>query len=93
LVLTGIVTDAKGDPIGGAKIHVKGIDHEIVTTDRGEYWRLLVPGDHELHVTASGFHPSEPKQINIRSTTEMHSMNFTLDELKSKFLSFQPSME
>ena len=39
----GIVQDEKKMPIADAEIIVDGIDHNIRTSSRGEYWRLLVP--------------------------------------------------
>lgn len=74
----GLVRDGKGDPIAGAKIKVAGIDHDIVSTDRGEYWRLLLPGDYKITVVASDFRPSEEHSITIRSLAEPVSLNFTL---------------
>lgn len=81
MFFSGIVRDEKGDPIAGAKIKVSGIDHDIVTTDRGEYWRLLLPGDYKVTVEAADFHPSTEHAINIRYLNEPVSMNFTMSSV------------
>lgn len=50
--IKGIVTDENRQPIENAKIIVVGVNHNIVTTDRGEYWRLLLPGKYTVYATA-----------------------------------------
>ena len=37
----------------------------IRTTRDGEFWRLLVPGEHVLTVSANGYETSEPLQISV----------------------------
>uniref|UniRef100_A0A8D8VKY4 Carboxypeptidase D n=2 Tax=Cacopsylla melanoneura TaxID=428564 RepID=A0A8D8VKY4_9HEMI len=53
--IKGLVTDTNGKPIPGANISVQGISHPIVGTNRGEYWRLLLPGNYRVIVTANGY--------------------------------------
>lgn len=50
----GVVTDSKGAPISLAEVAVEGIAHNVTTSKRGEFWRLLVPGTYSLQVSASG---------------------------------------
>lgn len=50
----GLVQDENNNPIPGAFIQILGINHSIKTTNRGEYWRLLVPGNYTVSVTAPG---------------------------------------
>jgi len=45
------VVSKNGKPVAFAKIHVEGIDHEVVTNKRGEYWRLLLPGKYRIWVS------------------------------------------
>jgi len=40
----GVVVDQDGKPLEGAHIQVEGIEKDMRTTSRGEYWRLLLPG-------------------------------------------------
>ena len=44
----GLVSDGKGNPIANAKIRVEGNSKIINTSDRGEYWRLLLPGIYNI---------------------------------------------
>ena len=51
----GLVTDRETRrPIADAHVVVKGIDKNVTTTERGEYWRLLVPGTYQLQAFAPG---------------------------------------
>ena len=47
--IKGIVTDKTGSRFSGAEIIVVGNDKRIVSTDRGEYWRLLMPGKYRVY--------------------------------------------
>ena len=40
----GVVIDRRGRRVSGAEIEVMHNDKIIVTSDQGEYWRLLLPG-------------------------------------------------
>ena len=48
LGIKGVIRDKQGRPVEGARIVVEGIDKPIYTTARGEYWRLLIPGDYKV---------------------------------------------
>lgn len=50
----GLVTDSNGYPIKDADVIVDGINQNVRTTERGEYWRLLVPGNYKIRVEAVG---------------------------------------
>lgn len=50
----GLVTDSAGYPIKDAEVIVNGINRNVLTSDRGEYWRLLVPGKYNIRVQAVG---------------------------------------
>lgn len=54
ICIVGLVTDSDGQPIEAASIVVDGIDHNISTTNHGEYWRLLLPGTYSIHAEAWG---------------------------------------
>lgn len=41
-------------PIKQAIISVEGIDHNVTSGFRGEFWRLLLPGTYNITVTAPG---------------------------------------
>ena len=40
----GLVVNSDGWGVGGATVTVEGIDKNVTTSRRGEYWRLLLPG-------------------------------------------------
>jgi len=41
-------------PVANAQIIVEGIGKNITTTSKGEYWRLLVPGNYTIQCFADG---------------------------------------
>ena len=62
----GIVSDKDGRPISNAKIMVEGNTKMIKTTERGEYWRLLLPGVYNIHAeTQDGKRHSDKISVNI----------------------------
>ncbi|KAI5745174.1 hypothetical protein M8J76_008927 [Diaphorina citri] len=68
LGVKGLITDINGDPIPGANISVQGIPHPIIGTVRGEYWRLLLPGNYNIIATAAGYE-SVIKQVTVGNET------------------------
>ncbi|XP_058454656.1 carboxypeptidase D [Malaya genurostris] len=84
----GLVTDSSGLPIKDADLIVDGINQNIRTTERGEYWRLLVPGNYTIRVEAVGFYPSQEVPITITAEQPLR-VNFSLksydaDEVSDK---------
>lgn len=76
-LLPGLVLDSKSKGVPGAKFQVSGISKDVVTTSRGEYWRLLVPGTYHVTVEAAGYVASESQEVVVndgRATT----LNITL---------------
>jgi carboxypeptidase M len=53
----GLLTDASGNGIPGAKLKVKGREFSFRGSQRGEFWRILLPGSYELEALADGFQP------------------------------------
>ncbi|XP_057373845.1 carboxypeptidase D-like [Daphnia carinata] len=65
-------------PIRDAYVHVLGIDKNITSTERGEYWRLLSPGRYTIQSFAEGYIPSASRSISI---TDIYTeqVNFELE--------------
>ncbi|XP_077400435.1 carboxypeptidase Z-like isoform X2 [Vanacampus margaritifer] len=78
--IKGIVRDAEGNGIKGARVSVRGIRHDITTAENGEYWRLLSPGIHIVSATAPGYSRAAKK---IHLPPMMHSagrVDFVLEK-------------
>ncbi|XP_023290053.1 carboxypeptidase D isoform X2 [Orussus abietinus] len=76
--IKGLVTDIHDQPIEGAEIVIAGINHNVITTNRGEYWRLLVPGTYNVYVTAWGYQRSDVMNVTIREGEPPVIVNFTM---------------
>lgn len=47
--LSGIVKDvATGEGLKGIFVSVDELNYNVTTSDKGEYWRLLMPGNYTL---------------------------------------------
>lgn len=76
-IFLGLVMDEDQSPIEGARIIVENIKHDIVTSSRGEYWRLLIPGIYKISAEAHGYRRSQVKTVIVNETTPT-IVNFTL---------------
>ena len=47
----GLVTDSRGQPADDVIVVVRGNTHGVTTTQNGEYWRVLPPGNYEIAVS------------------------------------------
>ena len=64
----GIVSQADGNPAKNANIVVKGNQKLVKTTERGEYWRLLLPGIYNMYAeTLDGKLRSNSTKVIIQS--------------------------
>lgn len=65
----GVVIDSiTRDPIEKAIVSVEGIDHTVVTTKNGEFWRLLNPGTYNLTVRAVGYTTLVRADVQVTSS-------------------------
>jgi len=72
------VSSSIGTPISHAKISVEGIKHDIYTAEGGDYWRLLVPGQYNVTVSAVGYE-TFTQNINISDGKRIGDGEMTLD--------------
>ena len=63
--IKGLVTDDNNNPINDAIVSVEGIDKPVNTTERGEFWRLLVPGKYRVRAQSPSGKISEVKEIEV----------------------------
>lgn len=88
----GYVVDTNNNPIAKARLKVKGRNVGFTSTEHGEYWRILLPGDYNLEVYAEGYSPVErafsvqqnhPTDLNIvmHSDRDVNRQDFTVPPL------------
>lgn len=75
----GYVKTADGDPLKRAVVAVSGINHNVLTANYGDYWRLLLPGHYNLTAKAEGFE-SKRKEVTVHDGLAT-TVNFTLKPL------------
>ena len=59
----GLVVDRSGIPISKAKLRVKERNFSFRASNRGEFWRILLPGEYVLQASAAGYVPSEQEFV------------------------------
>lgn len=62
----GLVLDLSGSAVNNAKVKIKGREFSFRVSSRGEFWRILLPGNYTLQVDANGFKRTE-KQFEVKS--------------------------
>lgn len=70
-----------------AVIKLEGIDHTIVTTARGEFWRVAMPGTYNLTVSAFGYETLRNYFVQVGNNT----MNWNAQWLDIDLKSLSPS--
>ena len=73
-----------GIPIQNARISVEGLNHDVVSSNFGDYWRLLMPGKYKLTAQANGY-KSQTKEVEV-ITEKVSFLNFTLKREAGKGL-------
>ena len=61
----GIVRDRNNKTVEGAFVCVEGNDKAVLTTQQGEYWRLLLPGAYLVYAKAPSGEYSQFQHIDI----------------------------
>ena len=64
--MKGLIRDSETRTgISGALVQVEGILHPVRSVEHGAYWRLLLPGLHNITVTASGYQSKTVLNVNV----------------------------
>ncbi|KAI1294718.1 Carboxypeptidase D [Halotydeus destructor] len=86
--IKGVVKDVDSNqPIEKANIMLDLINHSVVTTARGEYWRLAVPGVYDVTVTAEGYEPFHKAGLEIKNKSDIfhaHVVDFYMKPISGK---------
>jgi len=75
----GVVTDQDGVPLSNAVVTVSDRAKDLVTSDRGEYWRLLLPGKYKLRALL-GNRRSREVEVEIKEGEEGPRVDLQLEE-------------
>ena len=75
----GLVTHQDGRPASGATVVVSDRPKDLVTTERGEWWRLLVPGSYRVQAVL-GDRRSKEQDLVIREGEEGPRIDLRLEE-------------
>lgn len=75
----GNVKDYFGKGIKKAKVIVKGIAHNVTSSESGDYWRLLLPGKYDITVMAKGYETLTKKNVLV-TKGDATVLNFVLGE-------------
>lgn len=76
--IKGFIQSETGAAINHAIISVSGINHDIYSAHDGDYWRLLIPGQYSVSVSAPGY-ISATKSITV-SPGLATELNFVLTQ-------------
>lgn len=57
----GLIIDENNRPVAGAKLKIRGRDFSFQASQRGEYWRILLPGTYIIQASAEGFETTEAR--------------------------------
>ncbi|CAL1541309.1 unnamed protein product [Lymnaea stagnalis] len=53
--IKGLIGTRSGNPLPNVKVHVSGINHDVTSSDIGEYWRILAPGTYTVSFSSPGY--------------------------------------
>ncbi|XP_037531993.1 carboxypeptidase Z-like [Nematolebias whitei] len=79
--IKGIVKDEEGNGIKDAYISVRGVRHDIISAENGDYWRLLPPGIHIVTASALGYTRATKKVHLLPLMQRAGRVDFTLQKV------------
>lgn len=86
LPVDGRVSDERGAPLQGARIHVRGLATEAITGADGSFRLELPPGSHDLSFLRPGF---AARVVRIEARERMAPLDVTLVEAGSRLADFE----
>jgi carboxypeptidase E len=78
--IKGFVKDVDGNPVAHASIKVfnmtsnRPINHDITSAHDGDYWRLLIPGEYNVTVTAEPYYLPKSQVITVENHPKQGAM-------------------
>jgi carboxypeptidase D len=86
----GMVWDKNNNPVEGARIRVEGNDKLIMTSEHGEYWRLLLPGTYRVRAESQNGETSVNQYVTVAENKVLR-VDFTIDQAADSSLAFDTS--
>jgi len=74
----GLVTDENGNPVHNAVIQVSDRSKDVTSTERGEFWRILVPGKYRIKAI-KGDRQSDEVEVDVIEGYEGPTVNLRLN--------------
>lgn len=75
-----MTVDGEGVPIALAEMRIRNRDVGFKSSTRGEYWRILLPGDYIIEVCKGGY---EPREIAFKVVDDKPTiLNIVLKKVK-----------
>ena len=75
-----------GVPVAGAVVVVEGRDKDLVTSTRGEWWRLLVPGSYTVWAHSGG---RRSREVTVTVKERLVQVRVSVLELARQPLTFR----
>ena len=63
--IRGLVTDENNNSVANAEVIFSGNGKPVTTTDRGEYWKILMPGSYTVRARGPDGSESEAKTVMV----------------------------
>ena len=75
----GLVTDDNGNPVHNAVVQVSDRSKDVTTTERGEFWRILVPGRYKIKAIKDE-RQSDEVEVDVIEGFEGPTVNLRLNK-------------